>query len=575
MPMWSPLRFLLFSLLSLLVFPYGAPTAAAQEEVDNMVVYTLFTSRSCELCAQGQRDGPSGFGTLFQAAGATRGIEPGNVIVTDKGGGGASVRVVNRSGLFTIAGSLSNTGLRNGLASQALFNGPTGVVRVGETLYVVDTDNNQVRKIEGNGVVSTFLSKQKVSAPRYILPYRRPENTYDLFVADTAKSRIIFVALTGTQVVSEYLSGFQPGLMQIATNHERMYAISNGFNIVSINMSSATNNPHYWTFGNISCMGYRAGLMLTEDESELYFYGVRGKLNQILALPTNYSEDVDPSLCPRVVMNWTNGDIVSLVSISSHEFYVVTQTNVYIVRDGTYTATLTVNDFTPTPTPSPTLTVPITPTETIPLTPTPTFTPTLTETISLYRALVFAAFPTVSLPVHNSTLMHELYARVMQDVGIALDTTDFVAIFQPPGNGVPGDVNVSQWNNLTALRSHDGSIVVTEYYTPFGMSSEEAQERLFSSPWYWTREYLKSVPQRSPGTTLEDFCMLRCTTECVELSYRREMCVGYTPPPACDEVCAGAIASSSVLGATAAVLAGLMIASPANVLNAVLLVPAV
>ncbi|ORC86880.1 flagellum-adhesion glycoprotein [Trypanosoma theileri] len=566
-----PFTFLLV-FLSLLALPYGSVPAAAEEVIDDLVVYTLFASYSCPRCAQGQTDGPSGRGSIFEAKGATRGVEYGSVLVTDSGGAGSSVRLVNRSGVFTVAGSGVKRGLVNGASGQALFDRPTGIVRVGDTLYVADTGNNAVRRIAGDGTVSTFLNNQQVSSPRYILPYRRPEGTYDLFVADTARTRIIFVALTGTDVVSEYLTGFQPGLMQIGTTTRRMYATANTSYLVSINMVANNEKPTYWYIGNISCLGYSAGLMLTPDENELYYFGGVGGKKQLLALSTTATEEEAPKLCPRVVMNWTKENIVSLVSVSRHEFYAITTTNVYIIRDATYTTTPTLGN-TPTETPTITLTVPITPTETIPLTPTKTFTPTLTPTISLYRAVAVAAFPTESFPINSSILMHELYAWLMRDVGIALGSLDFTALFQPPGNDVPGDVNVSQWNNLTTLHSHDGTITITEYLTAFGMASEDAQARLFASPWYWTRLFLSTVPERAPGTVLEEFCMIRCTTECVDLTYRREMCVGYKPPPACDEVCAGAIASSIVLGLTGVALVGLMIASPVNVLRAVLMVP--
>ena len=48
----------------------------------------------------------------------------------------------------TIVGSASETGYTNGTGSDALFNYPFGITSDGSSLFVADTNNNMIRKIQ-------------------------------------------------------------------------------------------------------------------------------------------------------------------------------------------------------------------------------------------------------------------------------------------------------------------------------------------------------------------------------------------------------------------------------------------
>nr|AGN32980.1 flagellum-adhesion glycoprotein [Trypanosoma rangeli] len=561
---------LLVALLLTVVWA-ACPAAAEDRFLEPWVIYSFFESRVCIGCSQGQTDGPSGVGTLFTAAGGFLGPGSHSLLLCDVGGGGSTVRLVNNSGIYTIAGDRAKRGNKNGPAAEALFNMPSSVVYEGGAFYVADSSNNAIRRVV-EGKVGNFISAG-LQSPSYILPYRRPQSVHDLFISDTGNSRIIFAPLLESTFITRLVDGFQPGVLQISESRQLMFAIAGSTRIMAIQMDDVNASSSFWYVGDANCVGYLSSLMLMADETELYYYGNRDGKKYIFSISTTADRQKAPTLCPQVVMEWTKDTIQSLVRVNQHEFYVVTTSNVYRVWDSAFTPT-------PTPTLTPTPTPILTPTPTPILTPTPTptipLTPTPTITISQYRGDTVAAFPAVSLPLANKKFMAELHAWMMKDVGIAFNSTDFIAVFPPKGKfDVPGNVNVSTWTNLTTQLNFDGTIAITEYYTPYGMSFEEGQQRLFESPWYWTKKFLNSIKDEVPGIRVEEFCMLNCVEQCETITFDRMQCVGYMKPTTCNDVCVGAVVSSAVLGTTGVVLLSLMIGSPANALSAVLLVPPV
>jgi gliding motility-associated-like protein len=87
----------------------------------------------------------------------------GNIYVADAGNN--LIRMITPSGVVsTIAGSGSK-GANNGISSQATFNNPAGVaVDKAGNVYVVDSDNNLIRKITPGGIVSTFAGNGQFSS---------------------------------------------------------------------------------------------------------------------------------------------------------------------------------------------------------------------------------------------------------------------------------------------------------------------------------------------------------------------------------------------------------------------------
>lgn len=90
----------------------------------------------------------------------------GNLYVTD---GGRTIRALTPQGtnwlVNTLAGSPGNSGNADGIGTNALFNGLYGVVADGaNNLRVTDTGNNEVRKVTSAGVVRTIAGSVAVSA---------------------------------------------------------------------------------------------------------------------------------------------------------------------------------------------------------------------------------------------------------------------------------------------------------------------------------------------------------------------------------------------------------------------------
>ena len=70
-----------------------------------------------------------------------------------------SIRRIDQSGNVTTYSGAPTSGLVNGTLSQARYSNPTDLVIVGGFMYVTDTNNNCVRRIDMNaGIVSTYIN---------------------------------------------------------------------------------------------------------------------------------------------------------------------------------------------------------------------------------------------------------------------------------------------------------------------------------------------------------------------------------------------------------------------------------
>ncbi|MFL6676527.1 MAG: NHL repeat-containing protein [Massilia sp.] len=123
----------------------------------------------------------------------------GNLYVTDAGN--STIRRVSREGVVTtLAGRADTCGSADGTGTNATFCGPQGIVldRRGN-LYVTDTLNHTVRRIDTDGRVSTVAgaagacgsSDGRGAAARFCQPQDITlDGAGNLYVADTANSTI-------------------------------------------------------------------------------------------------------------------------------------------------------------------------------------------------------------------------------------------------------------------------------------------------------------------------------------------------------------------------------------------------
>ncbi len=126
----------------------------------------------------------------------------GNVIVADTSHD--CIRTVSPDGrVTTLAGSAA--GYRDGAADQALFDTPSGVaVDASGVIYVADTGNDAIRRIDGSGQVTTIGMPGTAGEPSDRIPLIRPVGIVEhggfLYVTD-ATGRVIGMSTGGQPVM--------------------------------------------------------------------------------------------------------------------------------------------------------------------------------------------------------------------------------------------------------------------------------------------------------------------------------------------------------------------------------------
>jgi DNA-binding beta-propeller fold protein YncE len=143
----------------------------------------------------GFADGSNGLFTSPQGIS----LSGSNIYVADTGNN--RIRLIDASSnVTTVAGS--NAGFSNGTASNALFSSPGGILTDGTTIYVADTGNNRIRKIANEQVTSSttvittvagsnsgFADGQGTSA-LFNSPQGISLSGSNIYVADTGNNRI-------------------------------------------------------------------------------------------------------------------------------------------------------------------------------------------------------------------------------------------------------------------------------------------------------------------------------------------------------------------------------------------------
>lgn len=143
----------------------------------------------------------------------------GNIYVVDKNN--HKIRKITSAGVVTtVAGS--SVGFTNGLGTSAQFNSPSGIaVDANGNLYVTDTYNHKIRKIDTSGNVTTFAGSTQgaadgtgTSAQFYFPQGIAIDNSGNLYVTDyTHRVRKIYptgvvVTIAGSSFTSQgYVDG--------------------------------------------------------------------------------------------------------------------------------------------------------------------------------------------------------------------------------------------------------------------------------------------------------------------------------------------------------------------------------
>ena len=81
-------------------------------------------------------------------------LDPRGLIVADSYND--RIRLVTREGEVTTLAGRSGPGLQDGVGMEVAFDTPTGVAVAGGSVYVADTGNDAIRRIDQSGLVTTL-----------------------------------------------------------------------------------------------------------------------------------------------------------------------------------------------------------------------------------------------------------------------------------------------------------------------------------------------------------------------------------------------------------------------------------
>lgn len=174
----------------------------------------------------------------------------------------------------TFAGSAGSSGFTNGIGNSSRFNGPTGLaLDTSGNLYVADTNNNVIRRVDASGRVSTFLGPTGTTAT-YTMDseaLEKPKGLHihnnHLYIAMSKPSIIVKINLTtGSQSSSPLVNIDTP--QDVVVGAQGLLYVSDSKSS-RIRKSSITFTPS--SFGNfISPIGDPAGLTYNPIQKWLY-----------------------------------------------------------------------------------------------------------------------------------------------------------------------------------------------------------------------------------------------------------------------------------------------------------------
>lgn len=96
------------------------------------------------------------------------------------------IRYVDKSGVRTLAGG-GAAGNANGAGARVSFDRPTGLASDGSALYIADTGNGSIRKLDAKGTVTTFFSG--LNEPTGLCWADGA-----LYIAETGRSRVVRIS---------------------------------------------------------------------------------------------------------------------------------------------------------------------------------------------------------------------------------------------------------------------------------------------------------------------------------------------------------------------------------------------
>jgi len=150
----------------------------------------------------GYADGTGGLARFDSPEGiASDGLSLASLYVADTEN--QTVRRVTLGGsVTTVAGNPPQAGSANGTGAAARFRAPAGVVVIGDDVFVADTENHTIRKIDSAGVATTIAGAagspgSTDTPPRFRSPAGITDLGGDLYVSDSGNNTIRKVTTAG------------------------------------------------------------------------------------------------------------------------------------------------------------------------------------------------------------------------------------------------------------------------------------------------------------------------------------------------------------------------------------------
>jgi len=183
-------------------------------DAPNHAIRTLSSSTVATYAGNGTPGYINGFRTAarFNYPTSATSDAAGNIFVADAGN--HAIRKIDSSGNVTTLAGNGSPGFVNGTGASARFNNPVGVVfnPADNYFYVTDTGNNSIRRISSAGVVTTYagaaqggLVNGSLTAARFQAPTGLTIYGGYMYVADSMNNAIRRVDMTQL-VVSTYIN---------------------------------------------------------------------------------------------------------------------------------------------------------------------------------------------------------------------------------------------------------------------------------------------------------------------------------------------------------------------------------
>ncbi len=206
---------------------FNQPVDVAVDTSGNFYVADRANFRVQKFNSAGAFQWKTALGELSQPS-AVATDSAGNVYVTDHGAGTEWVRK------FSSAGTLLNT-----FGSSTEFTSPTGLDVAGGTIYVADTGNNCIQRLNATtGVFSTPFGTCGPAAGTFSGPEDvAVADSGDLFVADNGNNRVLQLDSTGAAIPGGEWSGSPDGAFEFSAGG----GVATG-SLDSFFVSDASNN---------------------------------------------------------------------------------------------------------------------------------------------------------------------------------------------------------------------------------------------------------------------------------------------------------------------------------------------